>query len=80
MRHWILPAILVLGLLLAPSGTAAAGPQPNIEKGLLITPLRQFLSVDAGKTIHSSFSVANLTDNPLTVDLKVEQFSVTDYA
>jgi hypothetical protein len=69
----------MFALLLVPSNATAMGSQPNIEKGLLITPLRQFLSVDAGKTVNSSFSVANLTDTPLTVDLKVEQFSVTDY-
>jgi hypothetical protein len=72
-------AIVMVGLLLVPSNVTAASSRPNIEKGLLITPLRQFLSVDAGKTVRSSFSVANLTDQPLTVDLKVEQFSVTDY-
>jgi hypothetical protein len=79
MKYGILSVIVALGLLLMPNSVAAASSQPNIEKGLLITPLRQFLSVDAGKTIHSSFSVANLTDNPLAVNLKVEQFSVTDY-
>jgi hypothetical protein len=72
-------AIVMVGLLLVPSNVTAASSRPNIEKGLLITPLRQFLSADAGKTVRSSFSVANLTDQPLTVDLKVEQFSVTDY-
>jgi hypothetical protein len=74
-------ALLLIAATLLSAGlfhtTSAA--TPNIEKGLLITPLRQFLSVDAGNTLHSSFSVANLTDGPLTVDLKVQQFSVSDY-
>lgn len=70
---------VVLGsfLLLIPSASAA--PAPNIEKGLLITPLRQFLNVDAGNSLQSSFTVTNQSDGPLQIDLKVEQFSVTDY-
>jgi hypothetical protein len=52
-------------------------PQP--ERGLLITPLRQFLSGDAGNTIKSSFQVANLTPGLLEVNFLVKQFSVTDY-
>lgn len=71
--------VTVLALLTAGLPPTASAATPNIEKGLLITPLRQFLSVDAGNTLSSSFSVANLTDNPLTIDLKVEQFSVSDY-
>lgn len=58
---------------------ALAASTPTIEKGLLITPLRQFLSVGAGSAIKSTFTVANLTDEPLSVSLSVKQFSVTDY-
>lgn len=76
-----LASSLILAALLCtlPLATASA-TAPSIEKGLLITPPRQFLSADAGKTIHSSFSVANLTNRPLTVDLQAQNFSVTDYA
>jgi hypothetical protein len=66
-----------LGLAL-PVPTQAAS-DPITEKGLLITPLRQFISADAGTTKQSTFSVANLTDQPLTINLLVKQFSVTDY-
>jgi len=74
--------LLTLGLVLGyiAIGTAqAAAPPPAPARGLLITPLRQYLSVDAGHGTQSSFSVANLTSNPLSVSLSVEQFSVTDY-
>ena len=65
-------------LLLASSpGTAHAA---SSEKGLSITPIRQFLSVDAGKTIQNRYTVANLTGSPLEVTLSAKQFSVTDYA
>lgn len=48
------------------------------ERGLLITPPRQYLDVIPGKTTKSSLTIANLTDNPLDVSLSVEQFSVAD--
>jgi len=46
---------------------------------LLITPLRQYLSIDAGKSLDSSLTIANLTDGPLIVNLSVKQFSVANY-
>jgi hypothetical protein len=49
-------------------------------QGLLITPIRQFLSVDAGKSLHSTFTVGNLTGKTLDVRLNVQQFSVSNYA
>jgi hypothetical protein len=78
VRYQILTPLLATVLLLLP-GSVSAAPAPNIEKGLLITPLRQFLSADTGGMVQSSFSVTNQTDGPLDIDLKVEQFSVTDY-
>jgi len=44
-----------------------------------MTPVKQFLSVDAGTTIRSSFSVRNDTSSSRTVMFSVEQFSVADY-
>jgi hypothetical protein len=78
--RWLAP-LLGLSVLLgvAFSGTAYAASIPPTEKGLLITPLRQFPSVSAGTAANDSFSVANLTDKPLTVNLSVKQFSVSDY-
>jgi hypothetical protein len=49
------------------------------ERGLLITPPRQYLMVDPGKPTKSSITIANITENPLEVTLSVEQFSVADY-
>jgi hypothetical protein len=49
------------------------------QRGLLITPPRQYLNVDPGKVTESSFTVANLTDKPLDIFLSVEQFSVANY-
>lgn len=69
--------MILLGSALPGTATAASTPTP--EKGLLITPLRQFISADAGTTKQSTFSVANLNDQPLDISLQVKQFSVTDY-
>jgi hypothetical protein len=82
VRTWfatLLACAFVLGTLL-PAGHASAAASTGIpEKGLLITPVRQYLSGDAGHIVHSSFDVANLTTEPLTVSLSVKQFSVSDY-
>ena len=48
------------------------------ERGLFITPPRQYLNVTPGKTTKSSITIANLTEKPLDVILSVEQFSVAD--
>lgn len=74
--------LLVLSLLLCSafgSTVRAASNPPVPESGLLITPLRQYISADAGGNKASSFTIANLTDKPLGVTLSVQQFSVTDY-
>jgi hypothetical protein len=70
----------VLVALLATSwygSAAAAGPK---NKGLLISPLKTYTAVDAGGQKTDTFTVANFTDRPITVDLSVKQFSVSDYA
>ena len=80
IKRLALSLILLTLLCSAMPGHARAIANPPIEKGLLITPVRQFLSGDAGTTTTSSFTIANLTDKPLSVALSVKQFSVTDYA
>lgn len=49
------------------------------ERGLLITPPRQYLTVDPGKPTKSSITIANLTNDSLNVTLAVEQFNVADF-
>lgn len=65
-------------ILLIPAGMAGAQTVPE-QRGLLITPPRQYLNVDPGKVTESSFTVANLTDRRLDIFLSVEQFSVANY-
>lgn len=74
MRNAVVFCLTIFTLWLVPTGTAAH------EGGLRITPVRQFLSVDAGTAVHDRFNVANTTDQPLAVTLSVQQFSVADYS
>jgi len=63
--------------LLAPLGTASAAT--TLNRGLSISPLRQYLNVNAGSQQKSSFTVGNMTDRTITVALSAKQFSVADY-
>lgn len=72
---WVIAAFLIS---LLPVGTVFA-QEPAPERGLLITPPRQYLNVEPGREIESSFTVANLTESTIDVTLSVEQFSVADY-
>lgn len=69
--------ISLLTFLLVTTGQVFAQTPP--QRGLLITPPRQYLSVEPGKTIQSSLTIANLTDKEQDVRLSVEQFSVANY-
>lgn len=72
-------ALITLAILLAAlPGKVSAAADP--AKGLLISPTQQFLYVDAGKTLQSSFTVTNLTGQPLPVQFDIKQFSVADYS
>ena len=77
MLRRVIP-LLLLALLLLPVGTASAAG--GSKEGLLITPIRQFLPVDAGKKVNSSFTVENISGKPLAVSFSVQQFSVTNYS
>lgn len=76
---WFGGLLLLLACVSSISLPAHASTPPPTEKGLLITPLRQYLKGNAGTTVSSSLDVANLTDKPLAVTISVKQFSVADY-
>lgn len=77
-RARLLCALLLVSILAASSSSAGAAPAKS--KGLLISPLKAYTSLDAGAQKTSNFTVANLTEKPITVDLSLKQFSVSDYA
>lgn len=72
--------IAILGtLLFLLAQPAAADMHESPNKGLFVSPLRQYHTVDAGKVVHDTLTLANHTDKPIEVSLRVEKFSVTDY-
>jgi hypothetical protein len=72
----IAAALLITHVLVAP---VHADNQPVKNKGLYVTPLRQYITSDTGKTQRGSFTVGNYTEAALTISLFAEQFSVADY-
>jgi hypothetical protein len=59
----------------APNALAAS----NAGKGLLISPSYQYIKINAGSPKTGDFTIADLSNKPITVNLSVKQFSVTDY-
>ena len=74
--RFIAIAIISLFVIFTPSTVGAADP---IGKGLAISPLRQEVTLDAGKTTKGMFTVSNLTNKPMLVNMSVKQFSATNY-
>lgn len=78
--HRVFAALLVSLALLLPGVPAhAAAAAPSANRGLTITPLRDYLTVAPGQQQNSTLTVANISDKPIYVALSYEQFSVTDY-
>jgi len=79
MRRWIL-AFLSLGVLIGITPVTHATEPTQRNRGLYISPIRNYLALDAGTEVTRAYTVANLTDKPITVTTHVEQFSVADYS
>lgn len=85
MVRRILLALLSLGLVLGAISPASLAIMPNESletknKGLYISPLRSYLDLNANESATRAFTVANLTESPMTVTAHIEQFSVADYS
>lgn len=85
MRRFILALTtlsLILGIISPAAGavTPAATATTPKNKGLYISPVRSYLSLNAGESATRAFTVANLTESPMTVTAHIEQFSVADYS
>jgi hypothetical protein len=74
-RLWFVALIALLPLVIA-SPVYAASP----SRGLAITPLRQYLTVDGGSQKTSTLTVSNLTSKTLAVKLYDQEFSVDNYS
>lgn len=75
-RVAVAPLALIGVTLLSPPVYAA---DPD-NRGLLVTPIREYKKIDSGKSIQDTLTVANLTKNAADVTLSVEQFSVTNFS
>lgn len=78
MKRSVISGIVGLVLVFTPV-IADAQTSPSDNKGLLITPLREQVSLNAGMSKTSYFTVANRTTSPLDVQLFDKQFSVANY-
>ncbi|HET9412136.1 MAG TPA: hypothetical protein VFO38_04795 [Candidatus Saccharimonadales bacterium] len=67
----------IVALCIQPAAQAAT--EDAASKGLFVSPLRQYISLDAGGSHDGSLTVANNTPNPINVTLSVEQFSVANF-
>lgn len=77
-RLWA--AVVVCALFCAPAPVRAQTAEQNANRGLFVTPVREYVTVAPGKTQQKQVTLANFTDKPVSVALSVEQFSVADYS
>jgi hypothetical protein len=75
-RYFIVVSIVVSLLF---SSAVSAVDSSQKDRGLLVTPLRDYITVDPGKTAEHKIGVANLTPGSMDITLYVEQFSVANY-
>jgi hypothetical protein len=80
MRRYLLALLSLSLLFVAIPAPAHAATNDISNRGLYISPLRSYLSVNAGDSLVRSFRVANLTEKPMTVTTSLEAFSVADFA
>jgi hypothetical protein len=78
MRLWA--AVILCAFIALPVGRVAAQAEPSENRGLFITPVREYVTVAPGKSQQQKVTIANFTDKPVNVALNVEQFSVADYS
>ena len=82
MRRFFIALLSLFTLVtFAPPLTAhAIAPVETKDRGLYISPLRKYTTLKPGETTTRSFTVANLTNQPMTVTTSIERFSVIDYS
>lgn len=77
-------ATLIIAICTVMAGLSAvqayAFNTPAKNKGLFITPVREYLDVAAGKRAEGTLTVANITEKAANIDLSVEQFTVEDFS
>ena len=76
MKYRILVIIVSFSMIFLPVAVRAEGVKTT---GMTVTPVRQEISVAAGKSTPESFMVANQTDKPMKVSFFIKQFSATNF-
>ncbi len=79
MLRRLLLALCLCSIVL-PATSASAVDTEIKNKGLYISPLRHYITLDAGQSVTRAFTVANLTDQPMAITTDIERFSVIDYS
>lgn len=77
LRRLLAVGFAALAVLTVPATPALAEEPKN--KGLFVTPVREFITVAPAASQQKSITLANNTDRPMLIDLSVEQFTVADY-
>jgi hypothetical protein len=70
-------ATLLVVCLLSPATPAKAAEPKN--KGLFVTPVREYIHVSAGNRANGALTIANITDKTAEITLSAEQFTVEDF-
>lgn len=71
---------LILAAMTVGLFPVSVGAQAPTNKGLFISPPRNFVEVDAGASANAEVTVTNLTESPLVVTMLIEEFTVSDYS
>lgn len=77
-KRLLLAGLLAVSVLAVPVHAAPADEPKN--KGLFVTPVREYIAAPPGAAQQKSLTLANNTAAPITVDLSVGQFTVADYS
>lgn len=79
MKHWRQWFLVVVVVVSAVGAEPALAQDAQQERGLFITPPRQYESVSAAGTTSGELTVGNANDTAMVVTLSVEQFTVADH-
>jgi hypothetical protein len=79
MRNKILLAVITLFVATVLCTPRVSAEVQTKNKGLFVTPVREYVDIAAGQSKNGTMTIANITDDPIIVTLSVEQFSVADY-
>lgn len=74
-----LVATLLFGVV-PPAGAIAPVEANTKNKGLYLSPVRDYLTLKAGDTTTHVLTVANLTEAPMDITTHIEEFSVANFS